>query len=156
MRRVAFACLGVAAAVAVGGPALAGASTSPPPRAALEDFGCQRSSDSLNRSVSVTAVMRPVTGTERMAMKFELLRRRNRSQTWVDVSSPNTDLGKWIHPTDPPTLGQRPGDRWTVNKPVVNLAAPAVYRFRVSFRWIGSSGSPLGTVVKLGKACDQR
>jgi hypothetical protein len=157
MGRVSLACLGVAAVVATTGPALAGASTPPPPRTVLENFGCQRSSDSLNRSISVTAVMRPVSGTERMAMKFELLRKRPHSPTWVEVSSPNpTDLGKWTHPTKPPTLGQRPGDRWTVITPVVNLAAPSAYRFRVSFRWLGSGGHVLGTVVMLSKLCEQR
>jgi hypothetical protein len=152
MGRVALACLGVAATVALSGPAVAGASATAPPRSELQGFACHQSSDSLNRWMGLTAVMRPVSGTQRMAMRFQLLRKRG--ATFVEVSS--GDLGKWIHPTNPSTLGQRPGDHWSVQKQVVNLAAPAVYRFRVSFRWTGSSGRVLETVVRLSELCDQR
>jgi hypothetical protein len=141
------------AALAIAAPPLAAASTPPPPRSALKDFGCHRSSDSLSRWIGVTAVMRPVSGTAHMAMKFQLLRKRTHGQSFVDVSG--GDLGKWIHPTDPPTLGQRPGDHWTVQKQVVNLDAPAVYRFRVSFHWLGSGGQVLHAVAQLGKMCNQ-
>ena len=57
-------------------------------------------------------------------------------------------LGSWISPTDP-TLGQQAGDVWILNNPVVNLFAPAAYRFRVTFRWIGSQGQTLGTAMQL-------
>jgi hypothetical protein len=152
-----LACLGVAATVAVSAPALAGASTpTPPPRVVLQDFGCHRSSNSLNRWMVVTTVMRPISGTQRMAMKFDLLRKGPHNRGFTEVGSANTnDLGKWIHPTNPPTLGSRPGDYWKVHKQVVNLASPAVYRFRVSFRWLDSNGKSLGTVVRLGNQCDQ-
>ena len=50
------------------------------------------------------------------------------------------DLGVWITPTNP-TLGQLPRRRVeSCSKPVVDLAAPAAYRFRVAFRWIGAHG----------------
>ena len=119
----------------------------------LEGFGCHRSSNSLNRWIEVTAVMRPVTGTERMSMRFELLHRRPSARTYVEVSG--GDLGRWIYPTDPPTLGSRPGDVWTVQKPVANLTAPAVYRFRVSFRWFGSGGQVLTETSRLSETCRQ-
>jgi hypothetical protein len=153
MGRVTLACLGAAAIVAVSGPALAGASAPPPPRAELTGFGCHQSPDSLNRWMEVTATMRPVSGTQRMAMMFQLLRRRN--GRFVQVSS--GDLGRWIHPAkpNPPTLGQRPGDHWPVQKQVVNLSAPAVYRLRVTFRWTGSSSHVLATAVKLSELCDE-
>src|SRR5437764_14163217 len=105
MGRVALGCLGMAAALAIAAPPLAAASTPAPRRSALRDFGCHRSSDSLSRWIGVTAVMRPVSGTQHMAMKFQLLRKRPHRQSFVDVSG--GDLGKWIHPTNPPTLGQR-------------------------------------------------
>ena len=74
-------------------------------------------------------------------------------QAFNDVSG--GDLGKWIRPTNPPTLGQRPGDHWTVQKQVVNLAAPAVYKLRVSFRWFGTGQTVLQTVVKFTQKCHQ-
>jgi hypothetical protein len=145
----------VAVAVAIAMSAPAGASA-PPPRAALQGFACHRSADSLNRWIEVTAVMRPVSGTQRMEMKFQLLRKGPHSRAFTDVSGSGTDLGKWLHPTNPPTLGSRPGDRWSVRKPVVYLSAPAAYRFRVSFRWLGAHGSALQTVAQLSRVCEQR
>src|SRR5690242_1234781 len=123
MQRLGLACLGIAAAATFAAPTLAGAASPTPPRTELQRFACHRASNSLNRWVEVTAVMRPVTGTKHMEMKFQLLRKAPRHRRFVDVSS--GDLGKWIHPTNPPTLGQRPGDRWSVRKLVVNLSAPA-------------------------------
>jgi hypothetical protein len=153
MGRVALACLAIAATVLAGGPALAGASIPAPPRSELQGFACHQSSDSLNRWIEVTGVMRPVAGTQRMAMKFQLLRKESNGHSWIYVSG--RGLGTWVHPTNPPTLGQRPGDHWSLQKPVVNLAAPAIYRLRVSFRWTGSAGHVLGTVARLSEPCDQ-
>jgi hypothetical protein len=142
--------------------ALAGALVAPigaasePPRATLSGFQCHQASNALDRWIAVTAVMRPVTGTEHMALKFQLLRKTAGSSGFVNVPGPpESDLGKWRYPPDP-TLGQHPNDVWQKNKPVINLPAPAVYRFRVSFRWIGTAGSVLGTTVRLSPRCDQR
>ena len=154
MGRAVLACLGIAGILACAAPELAVA-TSPPAEAkvALEAFACHHSSNSLNRFIEVTAVMRPVTGTEKMGMRFELLRRHPGSRAYIEVSG--GDLGKWIYPTDPPTLGSRPGDVWTVQKPVANLFAPSIYRFRVSFRCFGSTGQVLADEFKLSKLCNQ-
>jgi hypothetical protein len=154
MGRAALVCLGIAAALAGAATPLAGAS-SPPPRTVLQNFACHRSPDSLNRWIEVTAVMRPISGTERMAMKFELLQRQPHSRGFTDVPRDHTDLGTWKHPTNPPTLGSRPGDHWNVKKLVVNLSSPAVYKFRVSFRWLDASGKSLGTVVRQSQLCNQ-
>jgi hypothetical protein len=153
MGRAALAWVGIAAAVAVAAPPLAGAAT-PRPRTALESFACHRSSDSFKRWIEVTAVMRPISGTQHMEMKFQLLRKPRQGHTFVDVSS--GDLGKWLHPKNrTPPFGSRPGDHWSVQKPVVNPPAQAVYRFRVSFRWLGQKAQPLGTVVRLSRECTQ-
>ena len=71
--------------------------------------------------MSVTAVMRPVPGTTKLAMRFELLSRRHRSGGAVSITAHG--LGNWITPDDR-TLGQRPGDVWIVDHPVVDLDAP--------------------------------
>ena len=84
-------------------------------------------------------------------MKYEFAQASSEDQTRVSGG----DLGTWIHPTHPPTLGQRPGDHWTVQKQVVNLEAPAIYRVRVSFRWLGSGQRILKTSVRLGRLCNQ-
>ncbi len=118
----------------------------------LKDFRCQRALDPGARSVAVTAVMRPVSGTEKMQVRFQLVRRTKRGKPFTPVSG--RYLGTWLSPANP-TLGQRPGDVWIVNHPVVDLLAPALYRFRVSFRWIGAHGHVLSTVSRTSADCYQ-
>lgn len=144
------------AALFVGGTALAAAA--PPQfsastglaRTRLRDFHCQRALDPGARNVTVTAVMRPLPGTRKLQVKFGLLRRIRRGRPFRLVRGPG--LGTWTSPANP-TLGQRPGDVWIVNHPVYDLAGPATYRFRVSFRWIGAGGHVLGTVSRPSPNC---
>jgi CARDB len=141
--------LTLAGAVAVLGSVAGAAAAATPPRASLRNFICQHALDPAARAVSLRAVMRPVAGTKKMQLRFQLV---SRARTVSMVSG--GDLGTWINPGNP-TLGQRRGDVWILNKQVVNLAAPATYRFRVSFRWIGSRGHVLGVSVKESQSCFQ-
>jgi CARDB len=144
-------CLIAGAAVAAGvGPAPAAAATA---RAELTQFACQRALDPANRSVSILAVTRPLTGTRKLAVKFDLLERTPSAASPTPVRADG--LGVWITPTNP-TLGQLPGDVWRLNKTVLNLDAPAAYRFRVTFRWTGALGKMLGTAVRYTRTCTQR
>jgi hypothetical protein len=144
-------CLIAGAAVAAGaGPAPAAAATA---RAELTQFACQRALDPANRSVSILAVTRPLTGTRKLAVKFDLLERTPVTASPTPVRADG--LGVWITPTNP-TLGQLPGDVWRLNKTVLNLDAPAAYRFRVTFRWTGALGKVLGTAVRYTRTCTQR
>jgi hypothetical protein len=123
-----------------------------PPRASLAEFSCQPALEPSQREVSVEAVMRPVAGTKRMALRFVLLIRTRGEEQPTEVAG--HDLGNWVTPNDP-TLGQRPGDVWNVEHPVIGLVAPASYRFRVTFRWTGARARVLGTVVRETPACFQ-
>jgi CARDB len=136
----------------VGGSATASGATTPPPRDQLRTFVCQKALDPPGRAVSIQAVMRPVTGTAKMQMRFDLMRRTKPGAPFKVVRG--HFLGSWLTPAEP-TLGQRPGDVWIVNHPVVDLPAPAVYRFRVSFRWIGSGGQQLSSAVQTSSNCYQ-
>ena len=95
--------------------------------------------------------MRHRDGTERLAMRFDL--------RWAAPGQSSTynehggDLGHWRHPTDPPTLGQRPHDVWRVTQRVSNLAANGVYQYRVDFRWAGAGGSTLYQTSLLSPGC---
>ena len=140
-----LAALVLGAAVLGAAPAAAEA-----PRAELSNFFCQTAWSPLNRQISVTAVMRPEPGTERMELRFELLRRLPGYRRFEPVRG--GDLGKWIHPNDP-TLGQRTADVWKLQKQVAELYAPAVYRFRVTFRWIFAAVSQ--DSVLLSSRCAQ-
>jgi hypothetical protein len=108
--------------------------------------------DPAGRAVAITAVMRPVSGTERMALKFELERRAPHGGAFTVLRGRN--LGDWVHPADS-SLGQLPGDEWMLKHNVVNLVGPAYYRFRVSFRWIGASGHLLAERARLSQVCYQ-
>lgn len=144
-----------AAALAIAALLLATTATAgAPPRAQLHGFSCHRALDPPDRSAAVTAVMRPLQGTRHMAMKIDLLM-SSRSTTGNQRVVRAGDLGVWITPKNP-TLGQLPGDVWNVQKSVVDLAAPANYRFRVMFRWTSSGGHMLGTAVRYSSLCRQR
>jgi hypothetical protein len=146
MRRLAIFCALAAATVSNA------AAATVHPRAVLNGFVCHHAANPLNREIFITAVMRPIPETQRMALKFELQRSIGGSP-FADVKS--GDLGKWIYPTNPPTLGQQPADVWRYNKPVVNLP-DGEYRFRVAFRWLGRDASVLRTTVRFSPRCDQR
>lgn len=144
---VAFAallCLGAGGAVA--------RAAGPPAPAALQDFSCQRSLDPLLRGMSVTAVMRPLVGTQAMRVRFDLLRSAHRLGPYHPVHGHN--LGDWLSPSDP-TLGQQPADVWNVPHPIVGLPAPAFYRLRVTFRWLGPHGKRLGERERTSAICHQ-
>jgi hypothetical protein len=119
------------------------ASRTVPPRAALGQFVCETATDPLSRVVSVRSTMRPMAGTQSMRLRFVLLER-----TPGHVFRPVTggDLGRWH---------QAPSETWVVTKPVANLSAPAVYRFRVSFLWLGRGRTVLGAQTLLGPTCRQ-
>lgn len=140
------------APIAVTGGAAASATTSP--RSALTGFSCRRALDPPNRSMSIKAVMRPLTGTRTLSLKFDLLE-RTPGTTGTHTVTGAGDLGVWVSPMNA-TLGRRPGDVWQLNKAVYDLDAPASYRFRVSFRWLGVHGKVLGTAVRYSATCTQK
>jgi hypothetical protein len=152
------ACLGGALGVAAVGPVTAAAPAAPvaqpssSPVAALSSYTCTHAREPLARAVAVTAVMRPVSGTHRLALRFELLKALHRYGHPRLVRGPN--LGTWLSPSDP-RLGQQPADVWQVSHPVAGLAAPAYYRLRVSFRWLGTGNRVLSEQTLTTPACHQ-
>jgi uncharacterized membrane protein YgcG len=131
--------------------------TATPKRAILAQFQCTEALDPPNRSMAVQSVMRPLTGTRRMQVRFDLQQKLpSATGTPPTVSIlRGGDLGTWLTPANP-TLGQLPADVWRLNKVVYDLPAPATYRFRVSFRWTGDHGRTLGTATRLSATCQQR
>ncbi len=125
---------------------------SAPPRAALRGFSCQRALDPADRSIGITAVMRPVPGTRHLALRFDLLLSHGAGTVAKAVRA--GDLGVWISPENP-TLGQLPGDVWNLEKSVVDLATPGDYRFRVQYRWTGAGHRVLGTAQRVSRRCAQ-
>jgi hypothetical protein len=130
--------------------ACAGVAQAASPPASLHGFTCSPNLQPLLRGLSVTGVMRPVSGTEKFRMRFELLRAAHRSGPYKIVHGAN--LGTWIAPSDP-NLGRQPGDVWNVTHPVVGVARPGYYRMRVSFAWLGSHNRRLALVTRATPAC---
>lgn len=124
------------------------------PRAQLRNFVCQPALDPANRAVSIEAVMRPVAGTRTLQLRFDLLVGHGDSLTGSSTVRVG-DLGVWITPKNP-TLGRLPGDVWNFAKPVVELSAPAIYEFRVAFRWIGARNRVIRAAVLYSQPCRQR
>src|SRR5690349_25165197 len=116
----------------------------------LKDFACHPAVKPARRVVTVTAMMRPLPGTVRLAMRFQLLS----SKSGQVSSIHGGDLGTWISPS-PPTLGQRPGDVWILKHPVTGVPVGSTYHFRVSFRWIGDGGRTIATSSRLTATCWQ-
>jgi CARDB len=143
--------IAVVAVLALCAGSASGASA-PAPRDQLRSFVCQKALDPPTRAVSIQAVMRPMTGTAKMQIRFDLMRRTKPGAAFKIVRG--RYLGSWLAPEDP-TLGQRPGDVWIVSHPVVGLPAPATYRFRVTFRWTGSNGQQLSSAVQTSSNCYQ-
>lgn len=142
-------CLACAATGVAAGSAVAAQALTPLP-ATLRAFKCSPALQPLLRGMDVTAVMRPVTGTQALRMRFELLRATRHTGTYRVVHGAN--LGRWIAPTDP-TLGRQPGDVWNVTHPVVGVMRAGYYRYRVDFRWLGAHNAALATLTRLSRVC---
>lgn len=153
--QILVAAAALALAVVVTGGAVAGAhawaraaGAGSQPRAALSDRVCHHALDPADRFVSATSVMRPVPGTDKLAVKFRLVKRTAGSPPSYVVGP---GLGTWLRKA----FGQRPTDVWRVIHTVSDLSAPAGYRFAVSFRWIGASGQILAQATRYSKLCHQ-
>jgi hypothetical protein len=130
-----------AGALAIGAPAAALAD--PGQHASLSAFACRQAQDPLNRVIAVTATIRPLPGTLRMALRFSLMQRLPGQRPHPVHGG---DLGRWR------AYSVRP---WAVTKPVANLPGPAVYRFRIGFRWLGPSGRVIAAQTLLSPTCSQ-
>src|SRR5437588_835288 len=83
--------------------ATASGAGSPAPRDELRSFVCQKALDPPTRAVSIQAVMRPVPGTAKMQIRFDLTRKTKPGAAFKIVRG--HFLGSWLTP-DNPTLGQ--------------------------------------------------
>lgn len=120
------------------------------PHTNLQDFVCHPAIKPGRRVVGVSAVMRPIPGTVKLSMRFQLSGTQSGHVTPVRGG----DLGKWISPHDP-TLGQQPADVWVLKHPVTGVPVGSTYRFQVSFRWLGAGGGVIGAYTRTSPKCWQ-
>ncbi len=147
--------LALAGSIALLAMGAASAAAPPPPRASLTGFVCQTAVDPATRGIAVTAVMRPVPSTQRMQVKFDLTVTGRRARPFrLAKEKKNSSFGKWVSPGNS-TLGQLPADVWKPVGQAANLFAPAYYRLRVSFRWLGAGDGKLAQAVRTSPTCFQ-
>ncbi|HET6866217.1 MAG TPA: hypothetical protein VFH80_09845, partial [Solirubrobacteraceae bacterium] len=91
---VAVVAAGLVAMVAGSAPASGASAPSPPDQ--LRSFVCQKAMDPPTRAVSIQAVMRPVTGTAKMQMRFDLMRKAKPNAPFKIVRG--HFLGSWLTP----------------------------------------------------------
>lgn len=133
---------------------LAGAATaaarhrqaSPPPlRAAVET--CARGADPGDRYAVFAGSMPAMRGAATLAMRFDLYERRPGGR-FERVSLPN--WGEWEQSTRSGVAG------FIFRKRVERLAAPAVFRARVTFHWLDAAGAVIRSARRTSRACRQR
>jgi hypothetical protein len=151
MRRALRIAAASVAALAAGGALVGGSALAATP-AALTKIACHSTLDPSQRLVSVTSSMRHIPRTESLAVRFTLL---ESAPGLAPKAVPDGDLGHWVTPSDP-TLGRLPADVWRLTKAVYNVDAPAGYRFRVSFRWLGADRAILASTTLSTSRCRER
>ncbi|HLM87316.1 MAG TPA: hypothetical protein VK272_14135 [Solirubrobacteraceae bacterium] len=121
-----------------------GSSGAPIASATLQQ--CVTSLSQSERSASFAGEMTAIPGTVRMQMRIGVLERVPGEPQFHAVSAPGLDVWR----------GSASGVKiYTYIKQVTNLAAPAVYRGVVRFRWLDARGHPLKTQELRTARCQQ-
>ena len=110
---------------------------------------CQSALDQAQRAVEFSGEMINARGADRMQIRFVLQaqgRGVGAADRWVRIKAPG--FGVW-NTSDPRVK------RYQYTKRVENLLAPARYRVRVSFRWLGLDGRVLREDGATSPACRQ-
>jgi hypothetical protein len=128
----------------LGAPAAAGAAASSKASARL--LACAPSLDPAARYLVARGEMEVLRRSARLQMRFDLEVRTPRSPRWSPVKAPG--FGVW----NTAAPGRR---RYLYDKRVQNLAAPAVYRMVVRFRWRDAAGRRLAKARRTTKPCRQ-
>jgi hypothetical protein len=142
MKRLALIVLSGAAALALAAPA--GAATQKLYAAPL--VACHTGLTPAERSLEVDAVMKPIAGTVRMGLRFDVSMRTPQNPLFAPVAGPGLGVWKRSHPK----VAQ-----YEIDKGVDNLQAPAGYRLRVGFRWYGAHGKILRTAHRTTRVCSE-
>jgi hypothetical protein len=144
MERLALLIIALGATVAAAAPAVA---KTAPRRYAAPVVACDTGVTSDQRALDVRATMRAVPGTIRMAVRFDLSERTPASAgAFMARTAP--DLGLWLK-------SKRGVDPYTYDQTVKGLDAPAAYRMRVSFRWLGPNNRVLLSAHRTTPVCVQ-
>jgi hypothetical protein len=132
------------AAPAADAASVAGATAKPTDSVALEQ--CATASTQMERSATFAAEMTLLPGSTRLEMRIALLERTPKESTYHAVTAPG--LGAWRAAAAGVKV-------YRYVKQVTNLAAPAVYRADVRFRWLGAHGRVVKSAERRSASCAQ-
>lgn len=145
MRRFAAIC-SLLALGGAGAGAPAGAQSAPPPLAA-KLVTCQTGAALAERFAVFSGSMPAMKGAWTLEMRFELLERRPADQGFARVVLPH--WGTWEK------TSRRGVPGFIFTKRVQQLAAPAAFRARLTFRWLDPAGATLRTARRTTQTCHQ-
>lgn len=140
MARTLLAAAALSVAILPAAPAAAG------PDVSVDVSECRTALAALDRSLTIRGEMEAVKGTDRMAMRFDLLVRDASTMDFLRVDGPG--LGRWIRSS--PNVG-----RFIWTKQLTNLGVPADYRGRVAFRWFDREGNVIERAARRTESCRQ-
>lgn len=107
--------------------------------------GCHSSLQLLQRRFDLSAHMRAVRGTKRMAIRFDLFEHRTGQVGYSVVQAPS--FGVW--------LASKSAAPFNYIRRINGLDAPATYRVTVGYRWYGAHGKVLHTLHRVTRTCHQ-
>jgi hypothetical protein len=115
-----------------------------PASATLE--GCVTATEQAERSATFAGEMTAVAGSAKMEMRIDVLERLPDEMEFHVVTAPGLGVWRWAAP------GVK---TYRYLKEVTNLAAPAYYRGKVSFRWLNSKGKLVKALQMRTPRCTQ-
>lgn len=114
--------------------------------ATVKVVDCVPALDPLDRTATFEARMRAAHGSERMQVRFTLQVREDALEGWRRIAAEGFDT--WL--TSLPHVR-----RYSYDKTLVNLTAPAAYRTIVRFRWLDADGAVVKATRDTSPACRQ-
>lgn len=107
---------------------------------------CTAAATQMERSATFAAEMTLIPGSTRLEMRIQLLERTPKESAYRAVTAPG--LGSWRAASAGVKV-------YRYVKQVTNLAAPAVYRADVRFRWLGAHGRVMKSAERRSNSCAQ-
>jgi len=136
-------------AAALGAPAAARADS----HVEVDVTKCKTGSRSKDRSATFKAIMRSVSGTDHMAMRFKLL-----AQTEGPGSGGGSASGSQAVASSKFAVWHKSHSdvaRYVYSQTVKRLKQGTSYRMRVKFRWYDADGNVIRKISRLSPACAQ-
>lgn len=136
------------AAVASAGPKAKAAAS---PKASVSVAKCRSASTYADRRLEFRAAMSAIAGGGKMELRYTLYRRyTNQARYRIVKPTEGSSLGQWLASSDTSAT------KYIHNLAITPVETAAVYRVRVSYRWLDSAGKIVKRAKRTSKLCKQR